>query len=556
MTRLPAPGPASDVIFSHGRAAAATTRDNAPMPQPSRARLWAEPLAFIAAVSAVLLAIFPRGFPNYDTIYYLLWGKEIAQGMSPDYGAPLAPTPHPLYDLLGTVLYPLGDGAIAVAVVLAYISLGLLAWLVYRLGSDWLSRPIGMVAAFLVMTSAPVLSNGLRAYIDIPYMVLCLAALLVETRRPRAGWPVLVLLTLAGLLRPEAWLFAGLYFLYLALNFQLEPKEGPGETAPERRPGISLGRLRIQLRQAPVDRDLILMACLAVSGPVLWILFDLITTGNPLYSFTGTRETVETLERDTGPLDVILYGPRRLGEVMQWPGMVGALVGILFCLKTMPRRVTLGLVAAAVALIAFAIMGAAGLAIIPRYTMLAASILFIFAGAAVLGWRLLEPGDSWRRPWQIAAVLVVALYLVWLPNQYDLLSKVDRDLSNQSLVERDLEALVDDGAFESQDGTGGESSVEGCLPISVPNHRAVPRLAFWLDIRPSDVVSVAVAAEQPTSGFFLAPARDFTVENFILDPGEPGRAVASPPRGFEPIAENRSWKLYGNCRAAARQGDR
>ena len=522
------------------------------MSQSSRARAWAEPLAFVAAVSTVLLVIFPRGFTNYDTIYYLLWGKEIAQGMSPDYGAPLAPTPHPLYDLLGTVLYPLGDGAITVAVVLAYVSLSLLAWLVYRLGSEWLSRPIGAVAAFLVLTSAPVLSNGLRAYIDIPYMVLCLAALLIETRRPRAGWPVLVLLTLAGLLRPEAWLFAGFYFLWLALDFHLAAKDGHDLSAPPRRTGVSIGRLRIQLRQGGIDRNLILMACLTASGPVIWVLFDLVTTGNPLYSFTGTRETVETLERDTGPLDVILYGPRRLGEVMQWPAMIGALLGILLCLKTMPRRVILGLIAAAAALIAFAIMGAAGLAIIPRYTMLAASILFIFAAASVLGWRLLAPGDRWRRPWQIAAVLVVALYVIWLPNQYDLLSKVDRDLSNQSLVERDLEALVDDGAFAALESD--TESPDACLPISAPNHRAVPRLAFWLDIRPSDVVSAAAGDQQPKQGYFLAPTRDFTVENFILDPGEPGRAVTTPPPGFRPVAENRSWKLYATCDGPAATG--
>ncbi len=503
------------------------------MAQSSRARQWAEPLAFIAAISAVLLLIFPRGFPNYDTIYYLLWGKEIAQGMSPDYGAPLAPTPHPLYDLLGTVLYPLGDGAITVAVILAYVSLGLLAWLIYRLGAAWLDRPIGLLAALLVMTSAPVLSNGLRAYIDIPYMVFVLAALLIETRRPRAGWPVLVLLALAGLLRPEAWLFAGFYFLYLAL--ELTPPKPGG-----RIPGL-------KLRAGRIDRNLVLLACLTAAGPVIWVLFDLVTTGNPLYSFTGTRETVETLERETGPVDVILYGPRRLGEVMQWPGMVGALFGVLLCLKTMPRRVMLGLAAAIAALIAFAIMGAAGLAIIPRYTMLAASILFIFAAASVLGWRLLEPGHPWRRPWQVVAILVVLLYIAWLPNQYDLLSKVDRDLSNQSLVERDLEALVDEGAFTPPNDLAGELSVESCLPISVPNHRAVPRLAFWLDLRPSDIVSVAAAEDQPREGFFLAPARDFTVENFILDPGEPGRAATEPPPGFELVAENRSWRLYTSC---------
>ncbi|HMX71978.1 MAG TPA: hypothetical protein PKA56_09505, partial [Solirubrobacterales bacterium] len=434
-------------------------------------------------------------------------------------------------------------------VVLAYVSLGLLAWLVYRLGSEWFDRWIGVLAAFLVMTSAPVLSNGLRAYIDIPYMVLCLAALLIETKKPKAGWPVLVLLALAGLLRPEAWLFSGFYFLWLALDFHVSPAEGADTSAPSRRAGISLGRLRIQLRESGIDRNLILMACLTAAGPVIWVLFDLITTSNPLYSFTGTRETVETLERDTGPLDVIIYGPRRLGEVMQWPGMVGAFFGVILTLWAMPKRAAIGVISAFLALVAFALMGASGLAIIPRYTMLAAAILFIFTAAAVLGWRLLEPGHRLRRIWQVAAAITVALWLIWLPNQYDLLSTVDTDLSDQALVERDLEALVDDGAFNPPSDLPGETSVEDCLPISVPNHRAVPRLAFWLDIRPSDVVSIAAADEQPDSGFFLAPANEFTVENFILDPGEPGRAVTTPPPGFEEVARNRSWVLYTSCLA-------
>ncbi|MBK5231706.1 MAG: hypothetical protein JJE13_01830 [Thermoleophilia bacterium] len=505
------------------------------MPQSSRLRSWGLPLAFILASTAVLLAIFPRGFPNYDTIYYLLWGREIFDGMSPDYGAPLAPTPHPLYDLLGAVVAPLGDGSITVAILIAYLSLGLLAWLVYKLGSAWFDRAIGGVAAFLVMTSAPVLSNGLRAYVDLPYMVLCLAALLIETKRPKTGWPVLVLLSLAGLLRPEAWLFAGFYFLYLAL--EVTPPKGGG-----RIPGL-------KLREDGIDRNLILMACLTASGPVIWLLFDLITTGSAFYSFTGTRETVDTLERQTGPVDVVLYGPRRLGEVLQWPGMVGAFVGFVLCMITMRKRATLAAVSAVLALIAFALMGASGLAIIPRYTMLAASILAIFAATSVLGWRLIPKENKWRRPWQIIAVLVVLLYLFWLPNQYDLLHKVDRDLTDQSLVERDLEALVDDGAFHPPSDLVDDAPVEDCLPISVPNHRAVPRLAFWLDIRPSDVVSVAASDDQPQTGFFLAPANEFTVEHFILDPGEPGRATTTPPPGFRPVAENRSWKLYTSCLA-------
>jgi len=504
------------------------------------ARRWGTPLLFVAVISVLLLLIFPTGFPNYDTIYYLLWGKEIALGQAPDYSPPLVPTPHPLYDLLGIVTTPLGDGAITVTVILAYISLGLLAWVVFELGRHFFDRWTGLLAAVLVMTAAPVLSNGIRAYIDIPFLVLCLTALLVEARKPRAGWPVLALLVPAGLLRPEAWLFSGAYLLWMW--FEFPPREGRRLPSVRWRPSVG-------------PRRATGLFLLAVAGPVIWLLFDLVTAGNALQSFTGTRSNVETLGRATGPVDVILYGPRRLGEVLQWPGMIGALAGIVLVMARMPRRGALLLAAALLAGLAFALLGAAGLAIIARYTLLGASVLVIFIAAALLGWRLLPAGDPWRRGWIAAAVAVVVLYLAWLPNQIDLLKTVDRDLSSQSLVERDLQELADEGAFNPRTDVlaspddPGLLPVEDCLPISVPNHRAVPRLAFWLDLRPSDVVSIAAAKDQPATGSFLAPARPFTLHNFILDPGEPGRAVTRPPPGFVEVARNRSWVVYTSCLA-------
>ncbi len=106
--------------------------------------------------------------------------------MSPDYGAALPPTPHPLADLFGLVTTPLGDGAIDVTMIVAYVSLGLIGYLVYRLGSLWFDRPIGAVAALIVLTRAPYLSNGLRAYVDLPYIALCLGALAYrDTQAPR-----------------------------------------------------------------------------------------------------------------------------------------------------------------------------------------------------------------------------------------------------------------------------------------------------------------------------------------------------------------------------------
>ncbi|HEX7280116.1 MAG TPA: hypothetical protein VF255_10900, partial [Solirubrobacterales bacterium] len=416
------------------------------------ARNWLTPAAWVAAVSGVLLLLFPVGFPNYDTIYALVWGREIAHFESPDMGAALPPTPHPLTELWGAVLTPLGDEAITLTMIGAYVSLGLIGYFVYRLGTIWFDRWIGATAALVVLTRAPFLSNGLRAYIDLPYIALCLAALLVEAKRPKAGWPVLLLLALAGLLRPEAWLFAIVYLLYLSLDLerlnQRREVEGEKESL-ERTDTQNAGLIRsafVRARDSFSPPPLMLIA-LALAGPILWVLFDLITTGSPTYSWTGTKETVETLERQTGPIDLVLYGPRRLGEVLQWPGMVGALGGVVLGLAFLRRRSTLGVVAAALALAAFAILACGGLAILPRYTMLAAAVLAIFVGVALLGWRLLEPEHPWRHRWQVFAAIVLAMFLVWLPNQWDLDSRVDTDLTNQARIEGDFADLADAGAF-------------------------------------------------------------------------------------------------------------
>ena len=499
---------------------------------PQAARNWLTPAAWVAGVSAVLLVLFPVGFPNYDTIYALVWGRELAHGMSPDYGSALPPTPHPLADLLGLVTTPLGDGAITVTMIVAYVSLGLIGWLVYRLGARWFDRWIGAVAAVIVLTRAPFLSNGLRAYVDLPYIALCLGALALEARRPRAGWPVLALLVPAGLLRPEAWLFAGAYWLWLALDVR---RAVPSGGIAAKRNSATVKGWELRWRRERSTRELAWLAALALAGPILWVLFDAITTGDPLYSLTGTQETVETLKRQTGPVDVVLYGPRRLGEVLQWPGMVGALGGVVLGFAFLRRRSALGIAAAVLALGAFALLGVAGLAIIARYTMLAGAILAIFVALALLGWRLLEPGHPWRRRWQLFAGLVALMFVIWLPNQWDLDSRVDTDLTDQGRIENDLTDLVDAGALEPL-----------CGKIAVPNHRAIPRLAFGLEIKPTQIVS---ASEEgvPKHGYFVAAASPFVIHNFILDPNDPTNFSLPVPHGFTEVAHNESWKVYRRC---------
>jgi hypothetical protein len=475
-------------------------------------------------VTALLLLVFPVGFPNYDTIYALVWGREMAHGASPDYGAALPPTPHPLADLLGLVTTPLGDGSITVTMIVAYASLGLIGYLVYRLGSLWFDRWIGAVAAVIVLTRAPYLSNGLRAYIDLPFIALCLGALTIEARKTRAGWPLLALLVPAGLLRPEAWLFAGAYWLYLTLDADL---------SLDRR---ALTRPRLRWRRERSPRELVWLAVLAAAGPLLWVVFDAVTTGEPLYSWTGTKETVATLERHTGAVDLVLWGPRALGEVLQWPGMVGGAGGLILGFAFLRRRSALGIAATLLALGAFALLGLGGLAIIARYTMLSAALLSIFVALALLGWRLLEPEHPWRRRWQVFAGVVALMFVLWLPNQWDLDSQVHTDLTNQGRIEGDLTDLVNASAFEPL-----------CGKIAVPNHRAVPRLAFGLEIKPTEIVS---ASEEgiPARGYFVAPASPFVIHNYILDPNDPThfKKLKAPAR-FHLVAQNESWKVYRDC---------
>src|SRR5436190_926550 len=82
-------------------------------------------------------------------------------------------------------------------------------------------------------------------YVDLPTAAFVVWAAVLEARQPKRGAPVLILLTLAGLLRPEAWLYAGAYWVWLG--------------APLRLIGL------------------------AAAGPLIWLASDLAITGDALH---------------------------------------------------------------------------------------------------------------------------------------------------------------------------------------------------------------------------------------------------------------------------------
>lgn len=485
--------------------------------------------------AAALRVIYGVAFANYDTLYALAWGGQLARGETPAYGVPIAPTPHPLVELAGLILYPLGPHAVEeVTVAFGYLALSACGWVIYLLGREWFGRAAGALATLIFLTRVPVISSGVRAYVDLPYLLAVLAALLVETRRRRAGAPVLALLALAGLLRPEAWAFSGLYLIYLvaaerrpALRRLPYPNDSPpaaGSGGPTGEPG--------RTPPARGTRELAGLALLAASAPLLWLASDLAVTGDALWSLTNTRHTATTLQRATGIGDVPEYIPRRLGEVLRPPVLLGAAVGGVLTLLWTRRRAALGAVAGVVAVAVFAIFASFGLPINTRYGFLTGAILCIFCGAGVFGWKLLPEGDPRRRRWQLAAAVVAVALLAYTPATVKSAHRELGKLAAEHGIENELVALV-----------GHHDVTLACGPVGVPNHAPIPLLALYLKTSPARIVSPE--AGQIRRGVYLA-ASPRALRDYVLDPHDP-HLVGGPPGDFVEVHADRSWRVLERC---------
>jgi hypothetical protein len=460
--------------------------------------------AWIGALALGVWLLWGHGFANYDALYSLVWGRELADGLGPSFDVPLAPTPHPLANLLGLALSSLSPQAGEdVLVVVAFVALGAVGWLVYALGARWFGVAAGLLAAALFLTREPVLSYGTRAYVDLPYLALVLGALLAVERR-RAPF---VLLALAGLVRPEAWLFSA---ALLAWRWWRE------------------------------DAWSWELAALAAAGPMLWLAADLAATGDPLHSLTGTRENVRTLGRRTGLANVPLYLPRRIGEVVREPVLAGAVVGGALTAWLVPRRAALPAAAGALAVGAFILLAAAGLPIITRYTFAVDVVLVAFCAAGALGWLALPADHPWRAWWAAAGALVLVLQLAFAPSQAQRLDRTRTAIALQDRIEGDLWRVP----------------VPRCpngRRAGVVNHRLVPLLALRLDERPGRIR----AAPLPRGflGSYVTPATARVARAFVLDPRDPSQEVDAPPRGLVPVAGNASWHVLQRCTPPVRGGE-
>jgi hypothetical protein len=272
-------------------------------------------------------------------------------------------------------------------------------------------------------------------------------------------------------------------------------------------------------------RDVISLAALAAAAPALWLAADWLIAGDALHSLTGTRETARTLHRRTGIASVPLVAPRRLGEILREPVLLGAAGGGLLALAWLRRRAALLAVAGAGSLAAFCVLAAAGLPVIGRYLLLPATILAIFCGAGAFGWMHLRIGDPRRRAWIGFAALTAVLLAAFAPGQVDRVRSLRADIAAQREIQDDLHALAG-------------SIAPACGPVAVPDDRPVPLLGLW---------GARALLRPPARGYYLAPASSRVAREFMLDPRDPVRLTASPPPGFALAASNASWRLFARC---------
>jgi hypothetical protein len=445
----------------------------------------------VAAIGGLALACrvsYGGGFASYDPLWSLVWGRQLAHGQVPDIDAlAIAPTPHPLANAVGAVGSLFGQGGPAFLALVGFLGFGLLGWAAFRLGRELFGAAVGVGFALLLLTSPPLVDEALQGVVDVPFLAFVLWAAALEARRPGTGGGPFILLGLAGLLRPEAWLLSAALLASRALR---TGREG-------------LGRWML----------------LVAVAPVLWLAFDLVATGDAFHSLHATRALGSLLNAPTGTGSAIMQFPRFLRFVLDDPLVWAGLAGLLAGLVLRYERALLPATLLVLGLAGFVVLGIVGLPLVYRYAFVPGAMVALFAAVALLGWTSLDRGKT-RTVWMALAVpAAVVVIVLSAPRTRDDLQQVvarsDRTASDQ----RALRALLGVPA--------AERTVGRCGPILIRDFLLAPLVAYRTR---TDVAELTL---DPASGATSAVV------------GVSGAPPAGA--GWRREARNGRWAVYARC---------
>jgi hypothetical protein len=502
--------PAADTAVRGGHDRA--LRRIAGLPWPALA------LLALAIATFVGFLVYPT-YPNYDSYYSLLWGREVLHGHLPSFDEYRSPTEHPLAVAFGALLSLLGRHGDRVMVFCTEASFVVLCAGIYRLGRLAFTPLVGLAAAGILCTRFDFPFLAARAYIDIPYLAFVIWAAAFELARPRRGGIVWVLLACAGLLRPEAWLIIGLYFLWMCSG-EIGPTH-PGHETRERL--IRWGRY----------------AAYAAIGPVVWVLTDFVVTGHPFFSLQHTSGLAEELGRTKGLSEVPTATKKFFLNLAKAPVLYAGIAGFLAAVWLAPRR---ALMPAALWLIGtgtFVLVGVAGLSVIDRYLLVPTLMVMVFAAVALAGWTMLREGLLLRKLWAVAAAAIVIYGIAFTATRVSF-HNFDGELKLRGNSHRSLVDLLDQPAVRA---------ARRCGPVSTPNHKLVPDARWILGASASEVVPRAddTEAQRIKKGvsIFVVDRGALLRQALVADTDDPFDNLPLP--GFRRLAFTDYYAAYVRC---------
>jgi hypothetical protein len=458
------------------------------------------PVAIVAGSLLLgFLSLLLPSAPTYDPFAWIIWGREI---FHLDLNTVSGPSWKPLPVIVTTITAPLGEASpfiwVAVARAGAIAGILLTGVLAARL-AGWAA---GVLAAVTLAVMPWWLRNGALGNSEGIMVALVVGTILCHLQG-RRGWAFTLAIG-AGMLRPEAWPFLGLYALWLLWEDR------------SRLPWIAGGLLSL---------------------PILWLGPEYWGSGNAFRaSDRAQNPRSDSPAFADNPALEVAKDAIGLAPALAVAGTIAALALAAFVAARRPaegprlpdRRAALTVLAigvlAALWIGLVAVMTVRGFSGNSRYLIVPGALLIVL-GAVGAMWALRAVAGR-VLPAAGAGVAAVVLLAGFAGPDLDLLDNAAREVEYQADLYDDLGVLID--------RAGGAGHLRACgRPYTGPF--LVPQVAWRLNVHTGQV------ALRPNTG----PAVVFHVRNTAAG------FVAPPYRRARPnlLGREGHWALTADCEA-------